>query len=620
MADEGDAPGFEGAYMEGRRMKRPFSGMGLIALAAALAWACESGGEHGASGPVDGDLDGASLEISPSSITLAVTGGVPERQRFTVRVHLRDGTTEDVSERAELTIGDPLLGRIEGAVLTARGTAAGESTVRASFKGLSATARVAVRVQHVRVVDPAPPEAPVLLRTAASAPELAPAIVYPTDQTVVPPNLGDFEVHWLDEASADLFEVTVSAGFVDVRVYVAGTPEAGSWVSLLPEEWAALGRSHQGEALSVTVRGMRRAERTRAGSAAPIAVQVTEQPVAGGIYYWAARSRGSASGIYRHDMARAGDRAEPFYTTQATPGKRCVGCHALSRDGTRMAVTYDGGDYSASILDVASRTEVLPLDTYYWNFATFAPGGERLLTAHKGEMTLRDAKTGEVISRIEDVPYATHPDFSPTGDAIAFVAARTPVHDWRFDGGSIMVASFDPDTGTFGPSRHLVDQELCQGPRQKQHKRNCFYPSWSPDGQWILFNKSAEDAYDDQSAELWVVPADGSMPPIELDMPNFDRELTNSWARWAPFEQVLGDQGERLFWFTFSSKRDFGVRLVGLRRPQIWMAPFFPERALRGEEPSAPAFRLPIQSVDSNNHIAQWTEQVVSVESQRGEP
>jgi hypothetical protein len=41
------------------------------------------------------------------------------------------------------------------------------------------------------------------------------------------------------------------------------------------------------------------------------------------------------------------------------------------------------------------------------------------------------------------------------------------------------------------------------------------------------------------------------------------------------------------------------------------MTPFFPGRAALGNDPSAKAFRLPFQNLDSSNHIAQWTERVV---------
>ena len=35
--------------------------------------------------------------------------------------------------------------------------------------------------------------------------------------------------------------------------------------------------------------------------------------------------------------------------------------------------------------------------------------------------------------------------------------------------------------------------------------------------------------------------------------------------------------------------------------------------ALAGGDPTAPAFRLPFQDLDTDNHIAQWTEVVVPI-------
>jgi hypothetical protein len=66
-----------------------------------------------------------------------------------------------------------------------------------------------------------------------------------------------------------------------------------------------------------------------------------------------------------------------------------------------------------------------------------------------------------------------------------------------------------------------------------------------------------------------------------------------------------------MFYLTFSSQRPFGVRIPSGGRPQIWMTPFFPDRATLGQDPSGNAFRVPFQAVDTSNHIAQWTNAVV---------
>jgi hypothetical protein len=139
-----------------------------------------------------------------------------------------------------------------------------------------------------------------------------------------------------------------------------------------------------------------------------------------------------------------------------------------------------------------------------------------------------------------------------------------------------------------------------------------FYPSFSPDGQWVVFTRTIGPGYSDPSAQTWVVKADGTMPPIPLARANLGANLTSSWARWVPFAQTFGAVQEPMFYISFSSMRPYGVRMPALAKPQIWMAPFFPERARAGLDPSGPAFRLPFQDVTAGNHVAQWTQSVVT--------
>ena len=108
-----------------------------------------------------------------------------------------------------------------------------------------------------------------------------------------------------------------------------------------------------------------------------------------------------------------------------------------------------------------------------------------------------------------------------------------------------------------------------------------------------------------------MVKADGTVPPIALTAANQGASLTNSWARWVPFSQSVGANDEEVLYLTFSSKRPFGTRRPAAGTPQIWMAPFYPARAAAGMDPSGPAFRMPFQALNDNNHIAQWTQRVV---------
>jgi hypothetical protein len=139
-----------------------------------------------------------------------------------------------------------------------------------------------------------------------------------------------------------------------------------------------------------------------------------------------------------------------------------------------------------------------------------------------------------------------------------------------------------------------------------------YYPSFSPDGQWIAFTRTNGGSYNNNTSEIWVIKADGSQPPVQLlTSDTTGSYLTNSWARWVPFGQTFGASNTQMFYLTFSTQRPFGVRIPSGGRPQIWMTPFFPDKAGAGTDPSGNAFRVPFQDVATSNHIAQWTNSVV---------
>ena len=429
---------------------------------------------------------------------------------------------------------------------------------------------------------------------------------------IMPRNVGDFEVHWTDASTNDVWEVSLTTDYADVRAYVKGgngVTAAGpdpSWMAFLSTEWmAAVGAESQ---VQFQVRGVSSANPTAVGSAAPQIVKLSNETLNGGIYYWASAGT-EPEGIYRHDMSLPGQPAQQYMTKAQTNG-RCVACHVLSRDGKNMAITYDGGNGNATMVDVASATPQVLGAPQAWNFGTFTPDGAQFLSVHGGALVVRDYATQNVLASMTSAGWVTHPDLSPDGTGLVYVRPNAGAisADWSFGGGQIIARTYDQATHTFGAERTLVADA-----------NNNYYPSWSPDGQWILYNQSIDDtksgAYNNPSATLWVVKADGSSPPIQLAKLNSSvANLTNSWGRWAPFAQSLGANSEVMYWVTVSSKRTFGVRLVAGNQPQIWMAPFFPDRAGAAGDPSEVAFRLPFQNITSNNHIAQWTEQVVGIQ------
>lgn len=306
----------------------------------------------------------------------------------------------------------------------------------------------------------------------------------------------------------------------------------------------------------------------------------------------------------RHDMAKVGEKAELF-TPDGVEETRCVGCHALSRDGSKIALRYNGGHVNQSnIMDVASgdRVYVGGQETEQWTVASFAPDNRHLVVSADAGLSIVDSDDGSRRPLLNG--NFTHHDVSPLGDKIVYVEFGGG-NTLNITRGTVMVGDLDIAASTI-TNQVVIDQG--------DAGVNNYYTAFSPDGKWVLFNKDESAASGGTSNEnsrsmLYIAPADGSSPAFQLSLPSQAVGLTNSWPKWAPF--VNQESGESVMWLTFSSKRPVGND-NSASKPQLWMAPFYPER--QGDARSAPAFWLPFQDITHGNHIAQWTEVVVAID------
>ncbi|HTR54554.1 MAG TPA: hypothetical protein VMJ10_27875 [Kofleriaceae bacterium] len=581
-------------------------------IACALA-ACAPA--HRSSEPGDAGGAGGILVVEPANVTITVVNGQTLTQPFTVTEVSPDGARRDVTAEATLALADPALGSITDATFTPSGTA-GMTSVAASLPdGTNGSALLTVMVRGWRTEGSAPPSSAALFAAATEDPALAPTIVYPSDGILVPPNLGAFDVHWTD-TSNDLFAIDLSSSFIDYTIYTTGQPGPQWWTVVTPDEWAALASASTSaqQPLALTVAGLTTSAPDHKGTSVAQHVDVTTDAMLGGVYYWTTTS---PQGVYRYDMSQPNTPAAPYFMPSQDPGgaNNCMGCHALSHDGTKLAITIDQAGGPGTVIDVATGDVLVPYatDPQYWDFATFNADGSKLVTAQTsgdggmGTMVLRATAGGAVLASIPSSPnmYATEPELSPDGTMLVDVEESVLDNDIQPTTGAIVTRSFDDATNTFGP----ITTVLADG----VGGLSSYYPSWSPDGQWLLITRAAGDAYANPESTVWVVKADGSMPPIELARADLTGSLEDSWPRWAPFAQTTSD-GQPVFYFTFSSQRAFGVRIATPGTPQIWMAPFYPALAAQGLDASGPAFRPPFQPVDTHNHIAQWTQQVIVIE------
>jgi hypothetical protein len=571
----------------------------IVLLCAGVA--CGGGG--GSRGLPDAPV--ARLIVEPPDLAVTIVNDQVVTQAYTARLIDAGGREVDVTAETTFTVHDAAYGSFAGATLSVTGGGAGPTRIDATARDATGDAGLIVFVKKTVISPSGPPGAPTLFGGATEDPSLAPSIAYPLDRILVPPNLGQFDVHWRNNPGAgatnNLFEITLANRYVDVRLYTTGLdPKLAQpfWTVFEPKTWSPIASSR--EPLTLSVAGLDLGKPAIKGTAAAQRVDVTNENTKGGIYYWTT-SNGAA--IYRYDVGTPEVAPAPFFAPGTGPGV-CVGCHTVSPDGTKLAMTLNGGNGAGAIYNVADRTRFgsMPLA---WDFAAFDATATKLVTVEASQLNLRALNGTQLAGPLPPVsPGAlqTHPELSPDNTRLVSVEFTGGGYDAQAYSGALVIRSFDAAANTFGAPSILVPYTAGAA---------SFYPSFSPDGKWIVFTRTSNYSYDDASAQTWLVKADGSQAPVQLATANVTGNLTNSWARWVPFAQTFGPTSETMFYLTFSSKRAFGVRIPGGGRPQIWMTPVFPARAAAGQDPSGNAFRVPFQDVATANHIAQWTQAVV---------
>jgi Putative metal-binding motif len=424
-------------------------------------------------------------------------------------------------------------------------------------------------------------------------------LLYPAPPSlVVPANLAPITFEWRAmgmgmmkggpaEMPADeqlVYELIARGAYGELRLY---TEASSASVSL--ENWQNLLRAHVGETLRITLRALR-VQSDQILQAKALELEVRPALPAGVLYTWST----TAGALGR---AAIDDTRETYPSPPAPGSARCVGCHAVSRDGKRVLAAVGGEARllswpvaEGSPLDAAISGEAP--DSYV--FGSFDPTAARIAVTRGARLSILNADDGQLLQEMSwsMAMQLRYPEWSPDGRWISFVTSEPKPSPEAANGGSLARVSVALD-GSLGALQPLVS-----GPMMKD--ATALFPSYSPNGDWIVFEKRKGSMRDAKDSSLWIVPAAGG-EPVELKAASASKPGANACAP----SFIPGDAPGRAY-VVFSSRRAVGSFMPAEGQRQLFATAVDLQLAAAGKDPSHPAFWLPFQQSTSSYLRAQW--------------
>jgi hypothetical protein len=477
--------------------------------------------------------------------------------------------------------------------------------------------------------------------------------LYPYDQTVFPRGLEAPHLQWADApAGASAVLIHMRSMLLDYRVCLPLSAAASVQIPQAAWDIAAEQSRGKGDPLSIDV------TLAAGGSAVRLPTLTLVFALAnlkGAIYYntygsLLANQQGVIGGVVMRVLP--GQSEPEVFLTAPDPLVNCIGCHAVSADGSRMVAEihgqpglFEGPSSSFDLTAAGAGTNPPPLleTLNRVGFAALYPDGSRYVTTGRiapgpiasiggtpvtnvpgtfGPETskLYDANTGMEIAGSGVADYAYMPMFSVDGTKLVF----NQMDASGVNGGhTLAVMDFDRASNKFSnlkavwndPVRFpgwpffLPDvQENQQELNRVRGKRVVFALGDFPD----FATQEQPQGLSPHVSDLWWLDVDSGMaaplarangidPGGAVMLPYGERDAHKNYI---PTVSPVAAGG--YFWVFFTSKRNYGNLFIGdppeinAEAKKIWVAAIDIDAA-PGTDPSHPAFFLPGQELESGN-------------------
>ena len=434
--------------------------------------------------------------------------------------------------------------------------------------------------------------------TTQGASSGGPCLVEPENDVVYPQNWLRPRFRWTAASGENLFELRlrVANQISDLIVYSTNT----TWT--MPRTmWDALRTHSPTEAMTLSVRGGTLSGGALQGEALGTSTPMGVAPVqaTGAIVYWTTDDTSTGTSALM-GFSPGDDSVEQVlvpaqYAQAQANSSHCIGCHASAPDGESVAFTSttsteqqwtgalalvdpDAGLGTAPSYLSSSGAQALAR----WNVGAvaFSPGhwaagdrravvsydndnsGSNIVLSWIDVEAANASLASGIIARNGDSQLAGAPAWSHDGSTIAYVSTNR-VCTGRL-GSCATLAPPDP-----GSRADLYTVPYAAGaggaatpvPGASDPSLQEFYPSFSPDDRWLVFNRIPNDdnLYNQPADEVFVLPASGGTatrlaandPPACSGVTS--PGITNSWGKWGP--TAYAANGRTYYWLVFSSKR-----------------------------------------------------------------